>query len=66
MCERSIWFCFASSTSLYVHGELNHIIVASRHMFTPLDHLTWVNVEGGCYIYASHVCMHIDHFHRVY
>ena len=30
-----------------VHGELNHIIVASHHMFTPTNRLTWVNVGGG-------------------
>ena len=27
----------------------HHIIVTPRHMFTPLDWLTWVNVGGGCY-----------------
>lgn len=41
--------CCDGSTSLIVHGELNHIIVASRHMVTPTDWLNWVNVGGGCY-----------------
>ena len=49
MNRRSYWLCFVSSTSLTVHGELNHIIVASRHMFTLKDWLTWVNVGRGCY-----------------
>ena len=47
MCKRSDWLCCVGSTSLIVHGELNHIIVASRHMFTPASQLTWVNVGGG-------------------
>ena len=49
MCGRSDWFDFVSSTSLTIHWELNHIIVASHHMFTLEDWLTCVNVGGGCY-----------------
>jgi len=47
MCGRSEWFFFWGSTSLTIHGELNHIIVASHHMFSPIDWLTWVNDGGG-------------------
>jgi len=47
MCGRSEWFVFVGSTSLTIHGELNHIIIASRHMFTPADRLTWVLWEEG-------------------
>jgi len=50
---RSDWLCFVSSTSLTIHGDLNHIIVASRHMFTPVEHLAEVNVGGGCYRVVS-------------
>lgn len=39
---------FVGPTSLTVHGDLNKILVATRHMFTPTDWLNWVNVEGGC------------------
>jgi len=49
MCKRSDWLCLVGSTSLTVHGELNQIVVAARHMFTPIDWLTWINVGGGCY-----------------
>lgn len=49
ICERSVWFCYANSTSLTVHGELNHIIVVSHHMFNLVDRLAWVNVGRGCY-----------------
>ena len=34
-------------------GELNHIIVTLRHMFTTVDWLTWENVGGGCYKVVS-------------
>ena len=40
-------------TSLTIHGELNQIVVAYRHMFTLVDWLTWVNMGGGCYRVAS-------------
>ena len=49
MCGRSYWSCYVSSTSLNIIGELNHIIVTLRHMFTPVGWLTWENVGGGCY-----------------
>ena len=49
MCGRLVWFHSIRSTSLIVYGELNHIIVASPHMFTPVDCLAWVNVGGECY-----------------
>ena len=52
-CGRSNWFGFVDSTSLTIHGELDHIIVASHHMFTATDCLTWVNVGGGCYKVVS-------------
>ncbi len=45
--------CYVGSTSLTIHGELNQIIVASHHMFTPVEWLTWVNVGGGCYRVVS-------------
>lgn len=49
MCGRLDWFVFISSNSLTIHEELNHIIEASCHIFTPADLLTSVNVGGGCY-----------------
>ena len=49
MCGRLVWFRYVNSTSLTVHGELNHIIVAPHHMFTSVDQLSWVNVGGWCY-----------------
>jgi len=35
MCGSLNWFGFVSFNSLTIHGELNHIIVSSRYMFTP-------------------------------
>jgi len=58
MCGRLEWLCFVGSTSLIVHGDLNHIILASCHMFTPTHWLTWVNVGGGCYKVVS---KHVSH-----
>ena len=49
MCGRSYWVGFVGSSSLIVLRELNHIIVASRHMFTLAYMSTWINVGGGCY-----------------
>ena len=49
MCGRSVWFSSVDSTSLTVHGDLNHIIVASCLMFTTVDWVAWVNVGGWCY-----------------
>ena len=48
MCGRLVWFHYVGSTFLIVIGELNLIIVASRHMFTPMNRLAWVNVGRGC------------------
>jgi len=53
MCRRSNWLCCVGSTYLTIHGELNQIVVASRHMFTPTNWLTWVNMGGGCYASSS-------------
>jgi len=53
MCGRSEWFCFVRCISLTIHGELNHIIAASRHMFSPMDWLNWVNLGGGYYKVVS-------------
>jgi len=50
MCGRSSWLCFIGSTSLTIHEVLNHIIVASHHMFTLVDRLNWVNAGGGYYM----------------
>lgn len=53
MCRRSSWFHFIGSNSLFLHGKLNHIKVASCHMFTLADWLTCINVGGGCYRVVS-------------
>jgi len=53
MCRRSDWLCFVSSTSLTVYGELNHIIVVSRHIFSLADWLTWLNMGGDVYKVVS-------------
>ena len=50
MCGRLVSIIFVTSTSLIIHGELNHIIMAPCHMFTPVERLAWENVGGGCYI----------------
>ena len=49
MCGRSEWLCVIDSTSLTVHGELNHMLVTLCHMFTLVDQLSWVTMGGGCY-----------------
>lgn len=53
MCRRSSWLCFFDSNSIIVHGDLNPIMVSSRHMFNPVYQLTWINVGGGCYRVVS-------------
>lgn len=52
-CRRPSFLCSVGSTSLTIPRDLNKIVVASRHMFTLTDWLTWVNVGGGCYRLVS-------------
>jgi len=49
MHGRSYLLGFVNSTSSTIHGDLNPIIVASHHMFTPSNWLTCVNKRGGYY-----------------
>jgi len=49
MCGRLDLSSFVGCTSLTIIRELNHIIVASHHMFTLVNQLTWVDMREECY-----------------